>query len=135
MPAADQVSNPEEPSRERVGLVRDHLKDVLASNAFAGSKRAQEFLQLIVGHALAGGMLSPDYSSPDYSTAIEQFVPVSISAEKPALSRSMFEGKSFPVVWMPQKHKVTARVVAKLFDLTLMPKVEDSRLDFLKLAR
>jgi TolB-like protein len=54
MPAANQVSNPEELSPQRVGLVRDHLKDVLASNAFAGSKRAQEFLQLIVGHALAG---------------------------------------------------------------------------------
>jgi len=34
-------------------LVRDHLKEVLASHAFAGSKRTQDFLQLIVGHALA----------------------------------------------------------------------------------
>jgi len=33
--------------------VRDHLKEVLASHAFAGSKRTQDFLQLIVGHALA----------------------------------------------------------------------------------
>jgi TolB-like protein/tetratricopeptide (TPR) repeat protein len=41
-------------SPERLGLVRDHLKDVFASRAFAGSKRAQDFLQLIVEHALAG---------------------------------------------------------------------------------
>src|ERR1700730_16178438 len=54
MPATYPVSNPEEFSPERLGLVRDHLKDVFASKAFAGSKRAQDFLQLIVDHALAG---------------------------------------------------------------------------------
>ena len=54
MPATYPVSNPEEFSPERLGLVRDHLKDVFASRAFAGSKRAQDFLQLIVDHALAG---------------------------------------------------------------------------------
>jgi TolB-like protein/tetratricopeptide (TPR) repeat protein len=54
MPATNPVSNPEEFSPERLGLVRDHLKDVFASKAFAGSKRAQDFLQLIVDHALAG---------------------------------------------------------------------------------
>jgi TolB-like protein/Flp pilus assembly protein TadD len=54
MPATYPVSNPEEFSPERLGLVRDHLQDVFASKAFAGSKRAQDFLQLIVEHALAG---------------------------------------------------------------------------------
>ncbi len=54
MPATNPVSNPGEFSPERLGLVRDHLKDVFASKAFAGSKRAQDFLQLIVEHALAG---------------------------------------------------------------------------------
>ncbi len=54
MPATYPVSNPEEFSPERLGLLRDHLKDVFASKAFAGSKRAQDFLQLIVEHALAG---------------------------------------------------------------------------------
>jgi TolB-like protein len=34
--------------------VRHHLGDVLASAAFSGSKRAQDFLQLVVGHALKG---------------------------------------------------------------------------------
>jgi TolB-like protein/Tfp pilus assembly protein PilF len=34
--------------------VRQHLKEVLASKPFAGSKRAQEFLQLVVEHALKG---------------------------------------------------------------------------------
>jgi TolB-like protein/thioredoxin-like negative regulator of GroEL len=54
MPATYPVSNPEEFSPERLGLLRDHLKDVFASKAFAGSKRAQDFLQLIVEHAVAG---------------------------------------------------------------------------------
>jgi len=34
--------------------VRRHLQEVLASKPFAGSKRAQEFLQLVVEHALKG---------------------------------------------------------------------------------
>jgi TolB-like protein/Tfp pilus assembly protein PilF len=54
MSSTDPVSKPDEPSPEAAGLVRDHLKDVIASRAFAGSKRAQDFLQLIVEHALEG---------------------------------------------------------------------------------
>lgn len=54
MPTADPASNPARLTPERASLVRDHLRDVLASSGFAGSKRAQEFLQLIVEHALAG---------------------------------------------------------------------------------
>ena len=34
--------------------VRRHLEEVLASPSFAGSRRAQDFLQLIIGHALEG---------------------------------------------------------------------------------
>src|SRR5215475_311452 len=47
-------SKPEELGPERVAQIRDHLKEVISSSAFAGSKRAQDFLQLIVEHALAG---------------------------------------------------------------------------------
>jgi TolB-like protein len=54
MSSTDPVSKPDGPSPEAAGLVRDHLKEVIASRAFAGSKRAQDFLQLIVEHALAG---------------------------------------------------------------------------------
>jgi TolB-like protein/tetratricopeptide (TPR) repeat protein len=39
---------------EQTVLVRQHLEEVLASRAFAGSKRTQDFLRLIVGHALEG---------------------------------------------------------------------------------
>lgn len=41
-------------SPKQIGLVRDHLKEVTASPAFAASKRTQDFLQLIVEHALEG---------------------------------------------------------------------------------
>ena len=54
MSSTDPVSKPDGPSPEAAGLIRDHLKEVIVSRAFAGSKRAQDFLQLIVEHALAG---------------------------------------------------------------------------------
>src|ERR1700679_3814602 len=39
---------------EQIGLVRLHLGEILASHAFAGTKRTQDVLQLIVEHALEG---------------------------------------------------------------------------------
>lgn len=45
------VLNPEE-----AAMVRQHLETILASHAFAGSKRTQEFLRLIVRHSLDGEM-------------------------------------------------------------------------------
>src|SRR6202021_3303923 len=39
---------------EQKGLVRRHLQEVISSHAFAGSKRTQDFLHLIVDHALEG---------------------------------------------------------------------------------
>jgi len=38
----------------QIDLVRRHVKEMTASHAFANSKRTQDFLQLIVGHALEG---------------------------------------------------------------------------------
>lgn len=46
MAATYPVSNPEEFSLERLGLVRDHLQDVFANKAFAGS-RIGEFKVLL----------------------------------------------------------------------------------------
>jgi TolB-like protein/Flp pilus assembly protein TadD len=53
MASTDPDSEPEL-SPERVAAVREHLKELTASQAFAGSRRAQDFLHLIVEHALAG---------------------------------------------------------------------------------
>jgi TolB-like protein len=48
------VGEPIVPNSEQVVLIRQHLKEVLASHVFAGSKRTQGFLELIVAHALEG---------------------------------------------------------------------------------
>jgi len=48
-PSSNPTLNP-----ERIDLARRHAEKVLASKAFAGSKRSQDFLRLIVEHALAG---------------------------------------------------------------------------------
>jgi len=46
--------NPGTRDEEHAELVRAHLREVLASEAFRGGRRSQHFLQLIVEHALAG---------------------------------------------------------------------------------
>jgi len=54
MSAMDPSSKTDKLSAERDRSVRRHLEEIIASSAFAGSKRSQDFLQLIVEHALAG---------------------------------------------------------------------------------
>jgi TolB-like protein/Flp pilus assembly protein TadD len=56
MSTANQVWEPSILSPEQVEQVRHHLDEIKASHAFAGSKRTQDFLQLIVEHALHGDM-------------------------------------------------------------------------------
>ena len=54
MPTTDSSCEPAVLSPEQKGLVRHHLQEVISSHAFAGSKRTQDFLHLIVDHALEG---------------------------------------------------------------------------------
>jgi TolB-like protein/Tfp pilus assembly protein PilF len=54
MSAVDPSSKATELSAEQVRSARNHLEEIIASSAFAGSKRSQDFLRLIVEHALAG---------------------------------------------------------------------------------
>ena len=107
MPATYPVSNPEEFSPERLGLVRDHLKDVFASKAFAGSKRAQDFLQLIVEHALAGRldslrerMIGAEMfgRSIDYDTANDAVVRVKATEVRRKLAQYYEESAKPPLV-------------------------------------
>ena len=107
MPATYPVLNPEEFSPERLGLVRDHLKDVFASKAFAGSKRAQDFLQLIVEHTLAGRldnlrerMLGAEMfgRSIDYDTANDAVVRVKASEVRRKLAQYYHETTKPPLV-------------------------------------
>jgi TolB-like protein/lipopolysaccharide biosynthesis regulator YciM len=107
MPATYPVSNPEESSPERLSLVRDHLKDVFASKAFAGSKRAQDFLQLIVEHALAGRvdnlrerMIGAEMfgRSIDYDTANDAVVRVKATEVRRKLAQYYQESTKPPLV-------------------------------------
>ena len=107
MPATYPVSNREEFSPERLSLVRDHLKDVFASKAFAGSKRAQDFLQLIVEHALAGRldclrerMLGAEMfgRSIDYDTANDAVVRVKATEVRRKLAQYYHESTKPPLV-------------------------------------
>jgi hypothetical protein len=41
-------------SQEQTALVRDELRAILGSNSFSGSKRCQDFLELVVDRAIAG---------------------------------------------------------------------------------
>jgi len=107
MPATYPISNREEFSLERLGLVRDHLKDVFASKAFAGSKRAQDFLQLIVAHALAGRldnlrerMLGAEMFGRkiDYDTANDAVVRVKATDVRRRLAQYYQESTKPPLV-------------------------------------
>ena len=107
MPATYPVSNPEDYSPERLGLVRDHLKDVFESKAFAGSKRAQDFLQLIVEHALAGRldslrerMIGAEMfgRSIDYDTANDAVVRVKATEVRRKLAQYYHETTKPPLV-------------------------------------
>jgi len=89
------------------GLVRDHLKEVIASRAFAGSKRAQDFLQLIVEHALAGRfdslrerMIGAEmFGRPiDYDTANDAVVRVKATEVRRKLAQYYQESGKKPAV-------------------------------------
>jgi len=49
---------PEALSLEQIGLIRLHVKEVLASHAFAGPNAPRIFFSLIVEHALEGDVES-----------------------------------------------------------------------------
>jgi TolB-like protein len=88
---------------EQIGLVRLHLKEVLASHAFAGSKRTQDFLQLIVRHALEGDLDSlrermigaEMFGRPlDYDTGSDSVVRVKATEVRKRLTQYYSEAKN-----------------------------------------
>ena len=101
------AQEPEVLSPEQIDLVRRHLKQVIASHAFTGSKRAQGFLQLIVGHALDGEvdklrerMIGAEMfgRSVDYDTGSDSVVRVKATEVRKKLSQYYLEtGEKSPV--------------------------------------
>src|SRR6266700_839218 len=81
---------------DRAAQVRDELQNIFASEAFKGGKRAQDFLQLVVEHALAGRhdslrerMLGVEmFGRPvDYDTANDAVVRVKASEVRRRLAQ------------------------------------------------
>jgi TolB-like protein len=107
----------DELSSERIALVRHDLKNVLGSHAFAGSKRAQDFLQLIVGHALDGQidslrerMIGAEmFGRPvDYDTGNDSVVRVKANEVRKKLAQYYLETEGKPAVRieLPSGHYV-----------------------------
>jgi TolB-like protein/Tfp pilus assembly protein PilF len=96
--------DPEQTELERAASVRSHLQEVLASSAFKGGKRAQDFLQLVVEHALAGRydnlrerMLGAEmFDRPiDYDTANDAVVRVKANEVRKRLAQH-YQSLPFP---------------------------------------
>jgi TolB-like protein/Tfp pilus assembly protein PilF len=92
----------EELNPKQVKLVRRHLESIVASPAFAGSKRAQDFLTLIVHHALAREFdslrerqigIEMFKRSPDYDTGSDSVVRVKATEVRKKLAHYYFEEK------------------------------------------
>ena len=102
---------------EQIALVRYHLKQVLESPPFAGSKRTQEFLHLVVGHALQGQvdflrerMIGAEmFGRPvDYDTGNDPVVRVKAGEVRKKLAQYYSQTKEEPAVriGLPSGHYV-----------------------------
>jgi TolB-like protein len=101
------VGEPIIPNSEQVVLIRQHLKEVLASHVFAGSKRTQGFLELIVAHALEGEfdqlherMIGAEMfgRSLSYDTGSDSIVRVKATDVRKKLAQYYAEAKEQPPI-------------------------------------
>lgn len=104
---ADPVTELDQLSPEKIELIREHVKAVLASHAFEGSKRAGSFLRLVVERALAGRlddlrerMIGAEmFGRPiDYDTANDAVVRVKATEVRKRLAQHYHELKVTPPV-------------------------------------
>ena len=94
-------------SPQQCALVRQHLEDIKASHAFAGSKRTQDFLEFIVSHTLEGNldklrerMIGVElFARPvDYDTGNDSVVRVKATEVRKKLAEFYLETRStYPV--------------------------------------
>jgi TolB-like protein/Tfp pilus assembly protein PilF len=107
MPITDPSPEPETLGARQAGLVRHHLKELATSHAFAGSKRTQDFLQLIVRHALEGDidslrerMIGAEmFGRPvNYDTGSDSVVRVKATEVRKRLAQYYAEAKEEPAV-------------------------------------
>ncbi len=107
MSTGHQVENWEKLNPEQIQSVRSALEAVLSSNAFASSKRCQDFLRLIVEHALAGELESlrermigvEMFGRPvDYDTSNDAVVRVRATEVRKRLAQYYSEATPTPAV-------------------------------------
>ena len=124
---------PDQGDLGRIAAVRSHLIEVLGSDAFKGGRRAQEFLQLVVEHALAGRfdslrerMLGAEmFGRPvDYDTANDAVVRVKATEVRKRLAQYYRSLEPAPPVrielqtgsYVPQYYFETQPLVLPLAD-------------------
>src|ERR1700686_2002257 len=97
MATGHQSENPKKLSDEQVQLVRNELESVIASDAFTGSKRCQDFLRLVIDHTLAGDLdelrermigVEMFHRPADYDTANDAVVRVRATEVRKRLART-----------------------------------------------
>lgn len=105
--AEHQFQNPEKFSAEQAQSIRSALESVIASDAFAGSKRCQDFLRLVVEHTLAGDidslrerMIGVEMFGrrADYDTSNDAVVRVRATEVRKRLAQYCREAEITPVV-------------------------------------
>src|SRR6202049_5127415 len=107
MAAGHHFENPKRLSAEQVQSVRNELESVIASDAFTGSKRCQDFLRLVVDHALAGDLdelrermigVEMFHRPADYDTSNDAVVRVRATEVRKRLSPDYRATKSAPTL-------------------------------------
>ena len=107
MSTGHPVAKADQLNPERIGLVRQHLEEILVSHAFAASKRAQDFLHLIVEHFLEGEfdclrerMIGAEmFGRPvGYDTGSDSVVRVKATEVRKKLAQYYLELQTKPVV-------------------------------------
>ncbi len=139
MAAAHRLESSDKLSAKETDVVRSTLELVISSEAFAGSKRCQDFLRLIVEHALAGELDALRESSigvemfgrpADYDTSTDAVVRVRATELRERLAQYYREAPSTPVVrielpagsYIPEFHWST-RTTAEAEPATTPPPV------------
>jgi Tol biopolymer transport system component len=107
MSTGHQFKKPAEIGAEEADSVRSALELVITSDAFGGSKRCQEFLRLVVEHALAGELDALGertigvemFGRPaDYDTSSDAVVSVRATEVRKRLAQYYKEAATTPVV-------------------------------------
>src|ERR1700736_4994102 len=107
MAAGHHFESPKKLSAEQVQSIRNELESVIASDAFTGSKRCQDFLRLVVDHVLAGDLdelrermigVEMFHRAADYDTSNDAVVRVRATEVRKRLAQYYRENKVAPVI-------------------------------------